>query len=131
MNNLKVSQTQYKALLELFPEAWRDKLRLYTGEELYYAYRLCLFQPRRDRVTGDHRSGDITFASLRAKLVRYLKGTLDEYNRQPQPIYPNAWAKLGRKWMYDFNEEYIFTQPIAEKTELDRLSDSVNSKRIA
>jgi hypothetical protein len=132
MNNLKVSRVQYAALLALFPASWQDKLTLYTGEELYYAYRLCLFVPYRDRITGDIKGGDVTFASLRAKLVRYLKGiSHDEYGRMPQPIWPDAWIKLGRRWAKDFNEEYIFTQPVVEQNELTKLKDNMNAKRIA
>lgn len=135
MNQLKITQVQHLALLALFPEAWQEKLKLYTGEELYYAYRLCMFDPKRDKITGDFRGGDITFLSIKAKLKAWLKGEHrpGAYGimREAMPIAPQAWAKLGRKWALDFSEEYVFTQPIADKEALDKLASTFNSKRVA
>jgi hypothetical protein len=132
MNQLKVSKSQHTALLSLFPEAWQPKLLLYTGEELYYAYRLCMFKPVRDKVTGDHRSGDITLSMLRMKLLNYLKGiSYDEYGREAKPIAPSAWLKLGRRWQHDFSEDYIFTQPVAEQDEIVKLATALNNRRLA
>ena len=135
MNSLHVSQAQYDSILKLFPESWVDKLRLYTGEELYYAYRLCLFKPYKNRITGDIKSSDVLFLALRTKLIAWLKGErrADSIGilKDVQPIYPQAWAKLGRRWASDFVEEYIFTQPAIEQSEIDRLKEHFNNQRVA
>ena len=131
VNIIKMSQAKYAQLLALFPAAWHEKLKLYTGEELYYAYRLCLFRPTRND-NGDFNSGDVTFLAIRSKLLRYLKGiSYDEYGRAPQPIPPTAWTKLGRRWSKDFSEEYVYTEPVATQDALDTLMGAINAKRIA
>lgn len=107
----------YEELLELFPEQYRDKLRIYTCEELYYVYRLAIFRPRRVAksigegkaesgrlyLETEHRafrSADVPYLALRAKLFRWLKG------QEKHPIYPSAWNKLGSRFRTGFYEEY-------------------------
>lgn len=135
VNSLPVSLRQHQELLSLFPEAWMDKLRMYTGEELFYCYKLCMFEAKRDRITNDFKSGDLFYASLKAKLKAYLKG-----EKRPgaygvmlsaNPIAGTAWIKLGRKWAREYNAEYIFDQPIAEQAEIVKLAEQVNNRRLA
>jgi hypothetical protein len=136
MNQLKVSTVQYEALINLFPEAYRERLRVYTGEELYYAYRIALYEGRRNRMTKDYSSGDVFYLGLKTKLFRYLKGikTPGAYGimREQQPISPAAFLKIGSKFRADFNEVYGFEDaPKVSAEALDTLKNSINSKRVA
>lgn len=135
VNSLPVSVRQHQELLMLFPEAWQAKLRLYTGEELFYCYKLCMFDAKRDKITHDFKGGDLFFATLKVKLKAYLKGLKrpGAYGVmiEAQPINPNAWLKLGRKWAKEYNAEYVFDQPVAEQAEIAKLKDSLNNRRIA
>lgn len=87
----------YEDLLDRFPEQYREKLRCYTCEELYYVYSLAIFKAKRDK-NGDYKSGDILYLSLKAKLFRWLKGQ-DKYG-----LSPSIWNKLGSKFRYGYQE---------------------------
>jgi hypothetical protein len=149
INDIKMSVTKYESLLGLFPEAWRDKLRIYTGEELFYCYKLCKFKPgkaldrdecvehgtRYCKACAFHKTGDITYAAIRMKLIRYLKGTLDEYSRPSKPVAPDAWAKLGRKFRWAYEEDMLIDMERLESEELMKsvaiLKETINKERVA
>lgn len=104
INILPVSLApDYEKLLSRFPEEYREKLRLYTGEELFYIYKLATYKPKKIKVDGvdmGFTGSDMLFLSLKAKLFRWLKG------QEKWGVNPAVWQKLGRKFRYSF-EEYI------------------------
>lgn len=89
INGIRVSAEDYALLLSKFPEQYREKLKLYTGEELFYVYKLAIFKPKRDP-EGNISASDMTYMALRAKFMRWLKG------EDKHPLYPSAWDKLRR-----------------------------------
>ena len=130
MNIIKLTKSDYELILSKFPEYCRDMLRLYTGQELFYAYKLCTFKPTKNK-DGDYRSGDIFFLAMKKKMQNYLNGILDEYGRSFKPIHPNAWEKLGAKFKYEFEEQYATITDLATEEELKMLYARLNEKRIA
>jgi hypothetical protein len=109
INGIPVHVTDYEGLLSKFPEVYRDKLRVYTGEELFYMYKLALFNPKPAKEMG-YKSGDILYMALKQKMFRWLKGE-ERYG-----IHPHAWRKLGSKFKYgflDFVQAEIEEQDVA------------------
>jgi hypothetical protein len=105
INEIRISREDHAVILSRFPEAYREKLRMYTGEELYYVYRLMTFKPSPGR---ELKSGDVFYLALKAKMYRFLRG------QDKHPIYPAAWAKLGSKFRFDFHEAYDNTVELEE-----------------
>jgi len=130
MNIIKLTKPEYELILSKFPEYARDMLRIYTGEELFYVYKLCCFKPIRDK-HGDLKSGDVFYLAMKAKMIAYLLGKLDQYSRSIKPIHPNAWGKLGSKFRYEFNQTYTETVELATQEQLDKLYAKTNAQRIA
>jgi hypothetical protein len=120
-----IRPSQFESLLSKFPEMYRDKLRLYTGEELFYVYKLLTFDSSPDS-KGDWKSKDLFYLGLKAKVIKWLKGEKDEYGRLYQPLYPSAWAKLTRfKSLYI---EYVGTYEAPTRDSLDALREKMNAK---
>src|SRR5437899_2278788 len=95
VDDVQLMNVRYQYLLGKFPEKYRHKLTMYTCEELYYVYRLALFElkPRRD---GFYNASDTFYTSLRAHLFRWLRGEVHNFN-PVRPIAPMAWVKLASK----------------------------------
>ncbi len=129
-------------ILSQFPASWQEKLRKYTGEELFYFYKLCLVKPRhiRDPETKDSLGvKNMYLLTIQAKFKRWAKG-LEKY-----PIHGDVWVKLASKYRQDFLylvQEYQQVE-LAESEELARIKDieiamskandlanAVNNKRI-
>lgn len=108
MNTREVLPHAYQHILEQFPEAYHEKLAVYTGEELFYAYKLILFSPKKDR-NGDIKPSDVFYLALKAKLIRWLQG------KEAYPIAPMAWGKIGAKFRAEY---YAFL----EQSECDDLT---------
>jgi len=109
INGISVSKTQYDKLLSKFPEQFRDRLRVYTGEELFYVYKTCTYAPTKDK-SGIYKGSDVLLMAIKAKLFRYLKG---------QEKYPvQGWHKLGFRFKRGFHEfilqelEQVMPMPI-------------------
>lgn len=105
-NTLEVSVYEYADLLDLFPEQYRDKLRLYTAEELFYAYKIMTIKPVR-QPDGSLAPRDILALTIKAKLYRWLRG------QDRHPVYPAAWAKLGARFRREFETSFNL-EPIGE-----------------
>lgn len=146
INETKISQAKYLEILNLFPVAWHDRLKIYTAEELYYVYRICAFKPSKavDKVEcvdhgkkycrdcAEYKTGDITFLALRVKLLNYLKGKLNEYYQPMKPIYPSAFAKLGRRFKHAFEDNVVsLDKDLATELSLAELATKVNAERVA
>lgn len=99
LNTSEVSVYEYADLLEAFPEAYRDKLRLYTGEELFYVYKFMTLKPKR-LPDGSIAPRDILALTIKAKLYRWLRG------QDKHPVYPQAWAKLGSRFKHEFLSQF-------------------------
>ena len=90
-----------------FPNAWQEKLKQYTGEELFYFYSLCCMKKRMNKeqeangtwVKGTNTK-DMFFLGLKSKFYRYMEG------KERYPIYGDAWIKLHHKFRYQF-ERYV------------------------
>ena len=50
LNDISVEPMGYMELLDKFPEAYQEKLRIYTAEELFYVYRLLTFKAKQEEV---------------------------------------------------------------------------------
>lgn len=120
INALPVKADDYVGLLSKFPEQHRDKLRCYTGEELYYIYCIALFKPRKTDGTMAS-SGDAFYTGLKYKLFRWLKGE-DRYG-----IHASALAKIGSKFRNGFNDFVIesLTQDM-----IDSFASKINGRRV-
>jgi hypothetical protein len=147
MNQVTVSQAKYMELLNLFPKDWQEKLRLYTAEELFYVYKLCKFKPSLQFEKGlcqahgiayckkcaMFKSSDLTYAGIRVKLLRYLKGELNEWKQPLKPVpIPASLGKLGRRFSGEWSEE-LLNEPVvmADLEAIDKLKQSWNTKRVA
>lgn len=121
INVVPVKGSDYNGLLTKFPEQYREKLRLYTGEELFYIYKLATYKPR--IVAGTISNGsDAFFNGLKFKLFRWLKGD------QKYGVHPSAWLKLGSRFRGQFHEFVIDSLTIDM---IDNLTKSVNAKRVS
>jgi hypothetical protein len=125
MNLITLTKSEYELILSKFPEYCRDMLRLYTGEELFYAYKLCCFKSTKDE-NGDVKGSDIFYLAMKAKMIAYLNGMLNEYGKSVSPIHPNAWPKLGKKFKYEFNANYPSVEGL-----IQQYTTSINLQRIA
>jgi hypothetical protein len=95
MNNIAIpSKPHYDKILSCFKPEWHDKLRVYTGEELYYVYRIMTYKPR----YGDMRSSDVFFLVIQNKIRNYCEG------KSRYCVNPLAFGKLGRRFKDDFME---------------------------
>jgi len=95
INSVPVSVLDHAGILTKFPEKYRDKLKLYTGEELFYVYKIMTYKATMKN--GGYNSSDILYLSLKAKMTRYLKGN-EKYG-----IHANALPKLGMKFQSQFH----------------------------
>lgn len=128
-----VLMSKYALLLSKFPVEYRDKLTIYTGEELYYIYQLCVYVGKQDK-NGMYTGRDLLFMSLKAKFFRYLKSELNEYRQMFRPLSPFVWLKLNKKWKNSFelwNEEQGQVVSQATSEELKTLREKFNSYKIA
>ncbi len=111
INVSKVTKEQHAELLSKFPQQWHIKLYQYTGEELFYFYKLCSVKTKKNG--SDYK--DMFFLSLKAKFYRYMEG------QEKYPISGDAWIKLHHKFRYQFelytgvNEE-VFDLEEAKRT---------------
>lgn len=150
MNEIRITKEKYNEFLNLFPSAWHERLRVYTGEELFYVYKICRFKPGKSidsdpcvshdksycKDCGIFKSGDLTIASIRAKTLRYLRGGLDEWSRPLRPVpMPLALGKLGRRFKQAFESEIeSMLDSLADQAKveaIDRLIKQTNGQRIA
>lgn len=92
MNIQPACTYKYSELLDKFPEEYQEKLRIYTLEELFYAYKLCSYKPK-----TPYTSSDVLMLAIKAKLFRWLKG------QERYPIQPMAWEKLGKRFRSEFD----------------------------
>jgi hypothetical protein len=103
VNIVTVTVAQHAELMSKFPGSWHKKLQSYTGEELFYFYKLCCMTPTftkvKDKTTGEWvkvGTRDMFFLGLRSKFYRYMKGQV------PYPIKGEAWIKLHHRFRYAF-----------------------------
>lgn len=121
INYLHMSPFDYEWLLNKFHPSFHDKLRQYTGQELFYCYKLCTFQPK-DRKNIKH--SEVFFLAMQAKQMAWLRGKVDPktigktrvdsvtgqtVELKPTPLVANgiaakAWDKIGSRWNRDFEE---------------------------
>lgn len=97
INVLAMSPFDYEWLLTKFAFPYREKLRMYTGQELYYVYKICTYKPK-DKASL--QSFDLFILQLKAKTMRWLKG-MDRFG-----VHPGGLEKIGKRWSGDY-EEYI------------------------
>ena len=126
-NAVAVRANDYEGLLEKFPEQYRYKLRAYTGEELYYIYRICIFKPKLEKVKGVkhevlRNSGDGLILGLKARIFLWLKGEVRT------GVNVSILSRVGRKFKADFYEYIIesLTQDMIED-----FGKSMNSQRLS
>ena len=93
INIIQLSTQQQVDLLSKFPLAWQDKLKIYTGEELFYFYKLCTLTVKKGE-SGLVRN--MFFLALKSKFYRWMDG------KEKYPIYGDAWIKLHHKFRYVF-----------------------------
>lgn len=124
MNTIKVNECpKYVTLLNKFPIQYRDKLRLYTAQELFYVYKALTIKPKVNKY-GEYRAVDLFVLTLRQRIIRWLK------DDSVHPIYPSAWTKLGAKWGFHF-VEWVNEPDLATSEQIDSLRDVFNSKHVA
>lgn len=107
INTVEVSVYEYSDLLDCFPEAYREKLRLYTTEELFYVYKIMTLKPKR-LPDGSLAPRDILALTIKSKLYRWLRG------QDRHPVYPQAWAKLGSRFKAEFYATYVPLESIQD-----------------
>jgi hypothetical protein len=95
INTVAVSQKVYAYLMDKFDDSYYMKLSKYTGEELFYTWRLATYQTK-----------DVFWLSLKAKLFRYLRDEDEKYG-----IHPTAWIKLRSRFQREF-EEFLESEDV-------------------
>jgi hypothetical protein len=100
INRHIVSIEKHKELLSKFPEHWKQTLLMYTGEELFYFYKLCCMKVIKN---GDNTK-DMFFLALKNKFYAYMNQ--DKRLDKLYPISGDAWIKLHHKFRYAF-EQYV------------------------
>ena len=106
LNSVPVAVVDHVGLLSKFPEQYREQLKMYTGEELFYVYKIATLKVRRNKA-GDIPGSDMFFLSLKYKLFRWLKGETCQCLKHGKKhcghgINPMAWAKLGSRFKQEF-----------------------------
>jgi hypothetical protein len=121
MNTIPVpSMPHYQKILAQFKPEYHEALKVYTAEELYVAYRIMSYVPKRNR-HGDIPSKDLFILTLQAKMRRYLKG-------EGKCIHPSAWDKIGKMFRHDFEESVLSTLVSIDQAKVD-LSAHFSHKR--
>lgn len=149
INNSYVPVKMHQVILSKFPEDWRERLKAYTAEELFYFYKLLTMEAVQDKETLVVKN--IFFLGLKAKFNRWIKDEVIRYKRdsvpgKAHPIYGDAWIKLNYKFKKEFEkhlseyleEELAVTQEAIRVKEIElaiwQLSnkkENFNSKRLA
>ena len=140
-NTVQMNPSQVEYILSKFPEEYRARLRLYTGEELFYCYRLAQYQPK--MVDGLYKSGDVFYMALKRKFFQWLKSECKQHTDDKDKVYttywlngvkvypiePAAWVKLGAKFRSSF---YGFVYEVSLKPEvIQALANEFNNRRAA
>lgn len=100
-NYMEFPVSIYNKLLARFPEEHQEKLRMYTGQELFYIYKLCKYEAKKE-ADGSLREADWKFLALKAKMFAWLKGQVK------RPISGTFITKACSAWnraMTSFVEE--------------------------
>jgi hypothetical protein len=76
---------------------------MYTGEELFYFYKMCSLTLKRakDKDGSSLYVKDMFFLSLKSKFYQYMRGEIK------YPIYGDAWIKLHHRFRSAFEREYL------------------------
>lgn len=106
-NTVQFSVVLYDELLSKFPIEYQAKLRRYTGQELYYIYKLCTYKPRLNR-DGYVPPTSLKFLSLKAKVYRWLRGQ-EKYPPHPNLLHKacSAWSPGMVQWLEEQKEELV------------------------
>jgi hypothetical protein len=99
-----VYASQYESILNKFPIQYRDKLRFYTLQELFYIYKLATYKMREDKDIGGFKSGELFYNALKTRLFAWLKGEYNEYFTLVKPIPPTSLDKIGRRFNREWNK---------------------------
>lgn len=94
--------SQFNKILDKFPIQYRDKLRMYTLQELFYIYKIATFQLQADK-NGDTKVGHVFICSIKRQLFSWLKGELTTTMRAPRPVAPGALDKIGKMFKKEWN----------------------------
>jgi hypothetical protein len=120
-NYIPVCKEDYDLILSKFPEIYHLKLRVYTGEELYYLYRICIFKPKLDKDGQLSNSSDSFILSQKARCFKWLRGELKS------GLNSAVLNSIGRKFREGFYTMVIDTMT---KEMIDSFGKNMNSRRV-
>ena len=127
-NFISVTKEDYEKLLSKFPEQYRWKLRAYTGEELYYIYRICTYKPRLDAQGCLTNSSDGFILAQKTRCFKWLKGELKS------GINTAVLNRIGRKFRQGFHdivvESITEAENKAKQEQIVRFKEAMNAKRV-
>jgi hypothetical protein len=119
-NALAVKAEDYEALLSKWPEQYRYKLRAYTGEELYYLYRICTYKAKVKDGTLSN-SSDAFVLAQKARCFKWLRGELRS------GVNSAVLNSIGRKFRDGFHDLIVDS---VTREMIDGFGKTMNSKRV-
>jgi hypothetical protein len=104
LNYLHMNPFDYEWLLNKFHPSFHEKLRVYTGQELFYCYMLCTFKPKNPKAV---KHSEVFFLAMKAKQLAWLRETpsLEKYAaRVDSATGQRIEDKIGARWNLHFEE---------------------------
>jgi hypothetical protein len=127
-NTVSVPASDFETILSKFPEQYRWKLRAYTGEEIYYLYRICTYKPKLDNNGQLTNSSDGFILSQKARCFKWLRGELKS------GVNSAVLNSIGRKFRKDFSNLMLTTlerkEAEEQRQQIEAFKIAFNAKRV-